>query len=452
MNMNRKMTLILQLTIILWVVLVSTINVLAQNTTTILAGVMLTTAKDTRVFEKSIQSALKYLIDLDIIYVITPDPKALADKVTPILKKMSKKEYSSAIPSSSVHPAYNVFTLEPVDRVKFIDEHIFPFSHGNVSEIMIEAVSKHGKYPLNGYSSFEKTMWHKTGWFLQQLLKLYAGEALNLHDFVLLDSDVIWFQNIRFYNNTNRAEVWDGLHASSNRRLEGTGASETGKTKLSVRYNYASSGQYHPSYMSTLKTIAKLEYFEPAPGDVFRSGIVHHMVIARHILRALIDHTESIHKAGNIDKPFLPPNGTRSTKRGSWLPKPGVNNTDNPSFYEILLAKSALEMTCKAPRDGLCGSGSTLSEYEMYFNFARTYFPDSVAYRALLWANGPMPGLLYWPPVDSQGGNVGGKIEPDKHRHVWLGHKQNESKFFLSCLMLSSDSSSIVDVCSYEGI
>jgi hypothetical protein len=85
---------------------------------------------------------------------------------------------------------------------------------------------------------------------------------------------------------------------------------------------------------------------------------------------------------------------------------------------------SALEMTCRAPRESICGGGSTLSEYELYFNFARHEFPESVELRkpALLWANGPAPGLLFWPNIeDGQH-----KLISDGYKNSWLGHRQNE--------------------------
>lgn len=85
---------------------------------------------------------------------------------------------------------------------------------------------------------------------------------------------------------------------------------------------------------------------------------------------------------------------------------------------------SALELTCRAPRNGICGAGSTLSEYELYFNYARIKFPETVQIRPLMWANGPAPGLQFWPPVDTEG------LKSDGPKSHWVGHRQNESKFF----------------------
>lgn len=35
-------------------------------------------------------------------------------------------------------------------------------------------------------------------------------------------------------------------------------------------------------------------------------------------------------------------------------------------------------MTCRAPKTNICGAGSTLSEYELYFNYAREKFPGNL--------------------------------------------------------------------------
>lgn len=41
----------------------------------------------------------------------------------------------------------------------------------------------------------------------------------------------------------------------------------------------------------------------------------------------------------------------------------------------VFRSHSAREMTCKAPKTAICGVGSTLSEYELYYNYARTKHP-----------------------------------------------------------------------------
>jgi len=38
--------------------------------------------------------------------------------------------------------------------------------------------------------------------------------------------------------------------------------------------------------------------------------------------------------------------------------------------------------------------------------------------RPLLWANGPSPGLMFWPPPDT--------LTSDGPKHVWMGHRQQD--------------------------
>lgn len=299
-----------------------------------LCAVVLTTSKDTKVFEKSMKSALRYLLDVDKFYVVTPDLKVMSTQFSHILGP----------------------------RVVFVDEAIYPFRIHNVSKIMIETVRQKGVYPLSGDSSFERTVWLRSGWFLQQLLKLYAGRVLGLDDFLLLDSDLIWFRNVTFLNST-----------------------DNGGNK---KYNYASSGQYNANYYSSLRKIGGVDMYEWPKDDVFRSGIVHHMVIVKRVLDSLMETSEKLH--GGIP------------------------------MWQVMLNQSALELTCRAPNAGVCGAGSTLSEYELYFNFALSRFRETIAFRPLLWANGPLPGYLFWPDwkrVPSQ------PLHSDKHKPNWLFYK-----------------------------
>jgi hypothetical protein len=316
----------------------------AASTPPLLSGVVLTTAKDTRVFELSIVSALRHLVDVGTFYVITPSPTELHERLHAQLG----------------------------DRVVFVDERIFPFNGSHVDEVMVGAVKEKGVYPLNGHSTFERTLWGRIGWYLQQLLKLYAGRVLHLQDFVLLDSDVMWFRDVRFVNGSFVHPV----------------------THLPyTRYNYASSGQYHRPYFSTLTRIAGVEMFD-FTGDVFRSGITHHLVVVKDVLESLFATAEALH--------------------------PGL------TFWQVMLNQSALEITCRAPNPAICGAGSALSEYELYFNFARQKFPETMNFRPLLWANGPMPGLLFW-PASAVAGSV---LEGDKGKSSWMGHKQSESEYY----------------------
>jgi hypothetical protein len=103
----------------------------------------------------------------------------------------------------------------------------------------------------------------------------------------------------------------------------------------------------------------------------------------------------------------------------------------------INLYYSALELTCRAPKTGICGGGSTLSEYELYFNYARVKFPETVALRPLMWANGPSPGLLFWPKQITS-------VQSDGKRDNWMSHRQNEGIDLLLFLCVSVSSLYII--------
>ena len=182
----------------------------------ILDAVILVAGKDLLAFEKSIQSSLQHFLDVRNYYIVTPNPDEMKAKFTKF-------------------PWYT-------DRIKIVGEDAFPFTWRNVSEVMIKTVEEVGLYPINGKSPFEKTVWGKIGWFLQQLLKLYAGKVLGISNYILLDSDVVWFKDIRFASNCSSAVQ---------------------------SYYYASSSQYHPSYLATLEKISGVGLLD---GSVHRSG------------------------------------------------------------------------------------------------------------------------------------------------------------------------------------
>ena len=298
-------------------------------------AVILTTGKDLRTFEIGIESALNHLIDVNRYWIITTHKEQL--------EKFCKDKFKSY---------YN-------DRFRIVDEAVFPFNWQNISTIMFDTIAEIGIYPLNqGKTMVEKTIYSKTGWHLQQLLKFYAGPILGLEDYVIFDSDIIWFKNTSFIAGKN-------------------------ETTNNTAYYYASSNQYHPSYISTTNRISNTGMFN---GNVWRSGVCHHLVIKKSVLDNLFERGSASH------------NG---------LP-----------FWQVMLNESARELSCRAPRQNICGGGSTLSEYEIYFNFARVHHPDTIVLRPLLWANGPSPGLMFWPPADT--------LTSDGPKHVWMGHRQQD--------------------------
>ena len=199
-----------------------------------LSGVYLTTGKDLPVFRKSLQSALMHLSDVQTFFVICPEAHELSKKIS----------------------------SEDGDRVVFIDEKNFPLKFESVADVMLDTIAQIGKYPLkNGKSPFESFMWSKLGWYFQQVVKVYAGDFLGLENFVVLDSDLVFFKDIKLKNDSNG------------------------------RYNYAYSSQWHASYRATMKLILDIGH---TPGPYY-SGICHHMVILKKVMDDMKNRVRSLH-------------------------------------------------------------------------------------------------------------------------------------------------------------
>ena len=328
-----------------------------------LSAVLLTIVKDAAVFERSIKSAIKHLVDVDKFYVVTPNKADL------------EKRFKEIVDGG---------------RMVFVDETKFNFTGELVADTMWNAVKQHGVYPLDkGNSPFESMLWSKLGWHLQQLIKIYSGKVLGLQDYVLLDGDCVWFRDVKFI------------------------ADEQTATTPPFKYNYATSTQYHGPYIASSARISGVDKYNDQDG--WRSGVVHHMVLVKPVLDSLFEAAETIHQ----------------------MP-----------LWQAMLNQSAIEMTCRAPRTAICGAGSTLSEYEMYFSYARTKFPETVQLRPLLWANGPMPGLIYWPdPADPMP-----VLSSDSPKHKWMGgrHTKPEELEILERQM-TADSIAGFDFIGYHG-
>lgn len=302
--------------------------------------VMTSNNADSDITKMCIKSIIENLIDTGTIYVITPKAEQI---------KIDNQKFFG-------------------NRVKFIDENEYPFTVKDVRNYMIQVVKEKGLYPLNnGESPFEKYLDIKSSWYLQQILKLYAGRVLQLQDFLVLDSDIYWMKPIQFINQTFINET---------------------TSKPTIRYNFATSSQYHDSYMKAIERLTGDELYY-VDGEVHRGGITHHMVFAKEILDNIFHKAEKKHE----------------------LP-----------FWKAFLNISALELTCRAPTSSLCGRGSSISEYELFLNHAKMYFPHLISYRPLLWTNGPSPGRLFFPPYTP------GKLQSDRQNSNWLHYKKEYGK------------------------
>jgi hypothetical protein len=126
------------------------------------------------------------------------------------------------------------------DFIKIINENIFPFD-------------KESLYSIRGKSE-------RHGWYLQQLLKLYAGTVITgiLDNYLVIDSDTFFLKPITFITDN--------------------------KFLLSLGY------EYHIPYFIHMKTL------HPSLKKVIKySGIAHHMIFNKNIVLELFKLIENNH-------------------------------------------------------------------------------------------------------------------------------------------------------------
>ena len=128
-----------------------------------------------------------------------------------------------------------------IDGCITINENIFPFNKETVSKY-------HGKLDRNG-------------WYLQQLLKLYAGKIIpNILDkYLVIDSDTFFLKPTTFVENNK------------------------------CLYNYGT--EYHIPYFDHMKKLDK----ELIKIDKNKSGICHHMIFETKYIDELISRIEKNH-------------------------------------------------------------------------------------------------------------------------------------------------------------
>lgn len=177
-------------------------------------------------------SVLNYNM-FDIVIVVGP-------KDTNILKKQILYTKKNIIGYRNIYLVCSDLTIN-VEGCVIIDERIFPFT--------IEDVAKyHGKQGRNG-------------WYLQQLLKLYAGNTINgiLDRYLVIDCDTFFLKPTTFI--------------------------EDGK----CLYNFGK--EYHMPYFIHMKKLDnKLKRM-----DKTKSGICHHMMFETKYLNELFHKIETIH-------------------------------------------------------------------------------------------------------------------------------------------------------------
>ena len=169
----------------------------------------------------------------DIVIPLGPNDKLIIDKQLEYTKK-------------NIIGYRRIFIISCDDTLQFdgcttISERIFPFS--------METVSKfHGKISRNG-------------WYLQQLLKLYAGLVIPdiLEQYLVVDSDTFFIKPTYFYKD--------------------------GKPL----YNYSS--ENHKPYFTHMNLL----HSDLNKIDNNKSGICHHMIFENKYIKELFDMVESYH-------------------------------------------------------------------------------------------------------------------------------------------------------------
>lgn len=195
-----------------------------------------------------------------------------------------------------------------IDGCITIPETIFPFTIATVAEI-------HGKC-------------HRNGWYLQQLIKLYAGMVIPgiLDTYLVIDCDTFFMRPTTFLCEKDKE----------------AGADDSRKDEEICLYNFGT--ENHPPYF---EHIGKLNV-GVSRVDSSKSGICHHMIFQTKYVREMIEKAEDAyaHKHGQTQKFFL-------------------------IFLQLVT--------------DIHHSGA--SEYELYFNYMLTYHSDKIKLRPLLWCN-----------------------------------------------------------------
>lgn len=320
--------------VILIIFLLSCVVKVAHCRSHRLDAVVVTSAKANDVlFKYSIESAMKHLIGVNTYYVISPNSESF------------RLKYESAWTN---------------DKVRFIDENIFPFNKNILTKFFVEqnliSQNETQQLAINAFNS-------RVGWYLQQLIKLYAGDILDLNDYVILDSDIIWYQDrILLYQHP-------------------------GNTSKLPMYNYAFSNQNFGPYKGSSDLLLNLKSNKNEP-----SGIVHHIVIVKEVMIAMKKVIE-----------------TRYEEFTMW--------------QAIIIAISKEFVTRKKISRGGCA----FSEYYTYFLYAQRKYPETVHRNQLLWANGPKPTAVWDPKTPIGGNVSDYQVHVDSRLHkmgnMWVFSK-----------------------------
>lgn len=242
--------------------------------------------------------------EFDVVTIVGPDDN---DILTDQVKCTMKNVIGYRIIYIICYNLENVIQYNPellsMPNIILYDERIFPFTLSSIAEI-------HGSNPRNG-------------WYLQQLLKLYAGFIIPniLEKYLVIDSDTFFLKPTHFIeNNKCLYNVGDPIiHRNEN----------------------------HAPYFEHMKRLYPT-FQRVGP----YSGISHHMMFETRVLDEVMKLVEN-HHASQSEEP-------------------------NKPFWRLFL-----ELVDGYLRDCNPYPKSGASEYEIYFNYILTNKTDSVKIRTL---------------------------------------------------------------------
>lgn len=230
-------------------------------------------------------------MSFDIVIPLGPNEKKNIYKQIEYTKK-------NIIGYRNIYIVTNNFDNLQINGCKIIDETIFPFKMNDIASYFVN---------YNGKKN-------RNGWYFQQLLKIYASLVIDelLDNYLIIDADVFFLKPIYFMENN--------------------------------KYIFTVSNENHEPYFKHMKRL------HPSfKKNITESGISHHMIFNRQIVKELINLVECYH---------------------------------NRKFWQIFI-----EMVDEHKNHNVNIVEAGASEYELYFNFMISNHPDKIIIRRLNWEN-----------------------------------------------------------------
>ena len=177
-------------------------------------------------------------MSFDIVIPLGPNERLHIDKQIEYTKK-------NVIGYRNIYIVTNNYDNLQINGCIIIDESVYPFK-------MTDIASYFEKY--NGKKN-------RNGWYLQQLLKLYAGFVIDglLENYLIIDADVFFLKPTNFMNEN--------------------------------KYIFTTSNENHLPYFKHMLKMNPL-----FTKQINKSGISHHMIFNQHIIKKMFEMVENIHK------------------------------------------------------------------------------------------------------------------------------------------------------------